>query len=1259
MKKKVLSVIMTLMLIVPVLTALLPLHVHADGAYCPYCGEWKDDSVAICFNCYICEDCAEGGICDDCLACKLCAYELGFHCPECMESCVDESYGNVPHCVSCLKCENCAELTETSDGLYCEDCLKELSDNGANKMCAYCGVNVIYNEETGEDDDCAECGEHCIECYEKFLCPECNECTLCSGEELCEYCEICAYCAVSNGYHCQYCGDCYADAGQCPDGGEHCKNCCEDICENCDTCTWGAEIEYCEICHKCENCFEHCEICGECFEDVGRCENDGDHCRECCSSEGWLCDQCGRCTEALGLSFCEHCGLCEECCKENSEYYGVPNCILDDETKPEDLDTSKHDKDHHIMVYESTGEDEHDGHCIFPGCDYKVTNQPHSFVWRTLEYETTEKTGKREGTCVQCGEKVTETVPKLDPPEYYFVKQPTDIEALPNKKYISLYVNIGQAGTDEPPRWGYLNISALPVADGDKLPETVAELNHQPYLYFYCEDIKTTHYNDYGMSYNKDGVFPCIIPGTSYTGALYENCRFFEYSAKGKKLTWRIAIYDRRGGNIVYSDPFTIDWNAKHNEHTWVWVCGKLSEYEKKKYDYALDHDYSAYAMKFKDGTYHWRVCSVCGAEWMPPQDHHYKNTGVEGDCQGSVHHFECKECGHKLDIIEAGLAHSYSSDYKFNKEKHWRYCTTAGCNVITDSAKHDFEVKSTFKSCDKTITTYQCKSCGYTLMEREPGAGHKYTKDGEFNGWYGDTTYHWRVCTVCGKVDKAEHTYKGGACSVCGIDIPQMGIIGVLCTHGTSLTIELVDDIREDDKAKFKAGEWEATWIDEDTGNTVGVGKTFPLDSGDEGHRYRAEVSIIGGEEYYAYMNGTIQTVYQEVKGYPATCAAEGLMDHSVCLGCGGKFINSKEVSNVIIPKSNVHTYDNSCDTICNVCGFERTAEHKWSEKYSFTEGGHCHECTVCGITSALEPHELTIKYTKHATCEQDGMFTKSCKCGYNEDQAEPASGHSFVHADAVAATCITEGSVEHFICENCGACAKDANGTDKTGIKKLTIPVDPNNHFGGDKIGYNETGHYTICACGEHINKGAHTFDENDRCTVCFYKKGSAVKTGGKTLTKHDIVEPTCIAEGKKAHYTDGDGKIYLSKAGVIVVSAESLVIPKSKVRHVGGEYGHSDTEHWINCACGEKIKTAEHKFDEHDLCTVCGYQKTAASQTGNVTTDAEVTDNTPEPAPRSNITLIIIIVTVVLLLIAAVIVMIMVMKKKKQKEKDQPSS
>jgi len=116
---------------------------------------------------------------------------------------------------------------------------------------------------------------------------------------------------------------------------------------------------------------------------------------------------------------------------------------------------------------------------------------------------------------------------------------------------------------------------------------------------------------------------------------------------------------------------------------------------------------------------------------------------------------------------------------------------------------------------------------------------------------------------------------------------------------------------------------------------------------------------------------------------------------------------------------------------------------------------------------------------------------------------------------------------------------------------------------------------------------------------------------------------------------------------------------VMPKSKVRHVGGEYGHSDTEHWINCACGEKIKTAEHKFDEHDLCTVCGYQKTAASQTGNVTTDAEVTDNTPEPAPRSNITLIIIIVTIVLLLIAAVIVVIMVMKKKKQKEKDQPSS
>ena len=411
MKKRIASLFLAVIMLISLATSVFPIHVHATGLYCEGCGEWKDDSVNWCSNCYLCEDCVDGW-CPDCANCYLCGYELGLHCPDCFESCVDPSYGNVPHCVNCMKCENCADLTDTSMGTLCEDCLEDFRENGANKMCANCDANVIYNEDLDEETEaCADCGEHCVDCYEEFLCPECSECTLCKGVELCESCGICEECTESCGYHCPECGDCYADVGQCPDEGEHCVNCCEFVCDNCGTCADGAGIDYCEECEKCENCWEHCEVCEECFEENGECEEHGDHCAECCVREGWICDGCGRCTEALGLEFCEYCDLCEECCRENSKYYGVKKCILDKETKPETLDPSKHDENHHILRYNSSSEECHDVWCIFPGCDYYLSDcTPHEFQWKTVKKPLPGVNGLQKGICVYCGVETTRSI---------------------------------------------------------------------------------------------------------------------------------------------------------------------------------------------------------------------------------------------------------------------------------------------------------------------------------------------------------------------------------------------------------------------------------------------------------------------------------------------------------------------------------------------------------------------------------------------------------------------------------------------------------------------------------------------------------------------------------------------------------------------------------------------------------------------------------------------------------------------------------
>ena len=1261
MKKRLFALLAALMLSVAAFSPVIPgteHRVHADGFKCSWCDTFypEDEDVLVCFNCFVCESCATGGICEDCMACMLCAYELGFHCPECMESCVDPAYGDVPHCVMCMRCENCVTLVETSDGIYCEECIQENADNGANKMCEHCGNNVIYNESEGVDDDCAPCGEHCIECYEQFYCPECDECTLCTGDELCETCGICAQCAYDNGYHCQYCGECFGNVGQCPYEGDHCVNCCEDVCENCGACTWALEIGYCETCHLCEECWHHCEICEECMDEVGQCESGGDHCRECCASEGWICDQCERCTEALGLEFCEYCGLCEDCCKENSDYYGVPKCILDNETDPKDLDTSKHDKNHHIIVYECVDDGTHDGHCIFPGCDYKVMEQPHNFVTRTLEEATMEKTGRKENTCIQCGYQEVRTIPKVDPPEYYFIKQPTDMESLPNNKRIDFYVEVGQAGTDKAPGFAYLQIGALPVLDGEKLPETVAELR-KTFVSFYDDDLKTYQYKEYGMSYEAGAnAYPCSLfaKSSAYSG------KFEDYVAQGKKLTWRLAVYDRRGGKIVYSDPFTIDWNAKHNQHTWVWVCGKLSKYDLMKYDYALKHDQSAYGLARYDGTYHWRECTVCHAKWMPPQDHRYSSNGRTGNCVESYENLICKDCGHEISIQHGTgwMPHSLSDNYYYDKVYHWKHCTTEGCSYVEEKGlpapntkeKHDFE-KTVNHYCDKTVTIAKCKTCGFTYIENEPGPGHTYSNDGPMNGWYVDKIDHWQVCTKCGYVNKHQHSYYDGHCKTCGIAQPQMIIAGGLCQHGV-LHIEKTDTIQDKQAAQFDAGRYGVTWIDNNTDETIGMGKTYELSPADEGREIRAEITFMDtdGWEWWekdlnAYMDGmTITTKYKSVNGYAATCISTGVKAHQVCEGCGKKFINGKEVTDVTISKTD-HTYDNACDKFCNVCGFERSAQHSWSANWNYTGEGHYKYCTVCGEQTSVIAHELIYETLKDPhSCDKEGLRLKKCGvCGLSVEETVPAGEHSFVHVDAVAATCISEGCIEHYVCEKCGTRSNDAKGTETFGLNKVTTAKDPSNHFGGDQIGYNENEHYTICACGEHIDGGPHTFDGNDRCTVCHYKKGSAVKTGGRTFTKHDAVYSTCVSEGTKPYYTDEKGRIYLSKAGLVEVSADELVTPVSTVRHVGGEYGHSDKEHWIDCACGEKIKIADHRFDDSGKCTVCGCVKGSG---GGGPVKPWGSDSFPW-------WIFVIIAVALIVITAALVVMIVVIKREKKKK------
>lgn len=191
---------------------------------------------------------------------------------------------------------------------------------------------------------------------------------------------------------------------------------------------------------------------------------------------------------------------------------------------------------------------------------------------------------------------------------------------------------------------------------------------------------------------------------------------------------------------------------------------------------------------------------------------------------------------------------------------------------------------------------------------------------------------------------------------------------------------------------------------------------------------------------------------------------------------GCGNKI----SVAN--------HSYDNSCDTDCNVCGHIRTINHTYSDEWSDDGTNHWHECSVCHKSKSQEGkhaggtatckakavcsvcgkksndtfeygtvnsdnHKNTKLRNKKAPTESDKGYTGDTWCfdcektvvtGNEIDKLE----HKPTKVSEKAATVTEEGICEHYYCENCGKYYSDAEGTteitkNETILKKLAPEI------------------------------------------------------------------------------------------------------------------------------------------------------------------------------------------------------------------------
>lgn len=196
-------------------------------------------------------------------------------------------------------------------------------------------------------------------------------------------------------------------------------------------------------------------------------------------------------------------------------------------------------------------------------------------------------------------------------------------------------------------------------------------------------------------------------------------------------------------------------------------------------------------------------------------------------------------------------------------------------------------------------------------------------------------------------------------------------------------------------------------------------------------------------------------------------------------------------------------HTYDNACDTDCNVCGATRTTSHNYKTVWSKDKTSHWHECSVCKDKKDVEKHTpgAEATETKAQTCTVCGYVIKAAlghKHSYASTWTTDESGHWYA-----CSGCEEKGSYAEHDFEN--ACDPDCS---ICGYTRETA------HSFAEE--WDENSHWHICTgCGLKADEGIHepgaeaTADTAQTCTICGYEIAPAL--GGSEETLPDATEPT----------------------------------------------------------------------------------------------------------------------------------------------------
>ena len=415
-----------------------------------------------------------------------------------------------------------------------------------------------------------------------------------------------------------------------------------------------------------------------------------------------------------------------------------------------------------------------------------------------------------------------------------------------------------------------------------------------------------------------------------------------------------------------------------------------------------------------------------------------------------------------------------------------------------SDSCSHNWIEVATTATCSAGgEKKYTCSICAEEKTESVPAAGHSYGAPVPV-----DDTSHKQTCTVCGATETIAHNW-GSETVITQASCTAEGSKSYTCVCGKTKTETL-------SKLAHDFNDWVKTADSHE--------RTCKNCTNKESGKHSVTEEIIK----------------------EATCREAG-SKKKYCTVCG-----TSEM--IVVAKLTEHSYDNVCDSECNVCKAKRTTSHSYGSSWSRDHSGHWHECTKCGEKVDFRAHYPGPAATEDApqlclTCDYQIAAQKEHQHDYSKKWKQDESGHWYA-------------------CSNCD-------------VKK---------------------------------DFAKHVYDSpcDTYCNICDYENPSAHDYGNTwemDERKHWGICKICGNKSKQELHIPGE-EATETQAQLCTVCGYEIASAKEHVHSFGPEWMYDSKSHWQSCICGEQTVPAGHTWDDGAknkdktityVCTQCHAEKT----------------------------------------------------------------